>query len=387
MIVRQGYNEVIRLAANFKAIAITGARQTGKSTLVKTLFPGKPYVSLENPDVRRYAIEDPRGFIGQFSNGAVLDEVQRTPELFSYLQEVLDRSNEKAQFILTGSNNFLLQESISQSLAGRIAFFQLPTFSIQELHHANWLLNDEDDLMIKGCFPPVYDQQVPSPDWSRNYISTYIEKDIRQLRNINDLFVFERFLSLLAGRCGQELNASALALEAGVDVKTIQAWIGLLEASYVVFLLRPHHKSFNKTIVKRPKIYFTDTAIVCSLLRITEKNHLINHPLRGAIFENFVVMELRKVFINAGKPSPLFYWRDKTGHEIDIILDDGMKLIPIEIKSGKTIGSGYVKNIHYWMKLSKAENAVVLYAGEEQQTYSENIKIINWRNFVLNNFG
>ncbi len=383
MVVRQAYAEVLRLASGFKSIAITGARQSGKTTLVKELFPDKPYISLENPDSRRFAIEDPRGFLNQWKNGAVLDEVQRTPELFSYLQELLDNSKSKGQFILTGSNNFLLQASISQSLAGRVAYFQLPAFSISELQKSSLLPADDDDLMLKGFYPPVYDQDIPAVDWSRNYISTYVEKDVRQIKNIIDLNVFERFLSLLAGRCSQELNMSALAIETGVDVKTVQSWISLLESSYIIFLLKSHHRNFNKMLVKRPKLYFCDTSIVCSLLRITEKNHIESHPLRGAIFENMVVAELRKSYLNNGSSLPLFYWRDKTGHEVDVIIEKSSELLPVEIKSGRTVSGEYFRNLHYWIKQSKMAHGFVLYGGKENQQRSNGIQLMNWREYVL----
>lgn len=383
MVVRQAYAAVSRLTSGFKSIAITGARQSGKTTLVKELFPDKPYISLENPDMRRFALEDPRGFLKQYKEGAVLDEVQRTPELFSYLQEVLDNSKSKGQFILTGSNNLLLQESISQNLAGRVAYFQLPPFSLSELHSASLLSPDDDELMLKGFYPPVYDQKIPAVDWTRNYISTYVEKDVRQVKNINDLLVFERFLSLLAGRCAQELNMSAIAVETGVDVKTVQSWISLLESSYIVFLLRPHHKNFKKMLVKRPKLYFCDTSIVCSLLRVTEKSHLVNHPLRGAIFENMVVAELQKLYLNRGVQSPLFYWRDKTGHEVDIIKDTGNVSVPLEIKSGRTVSGEYFRSLHYWSRLSTSTGGFVLFGGDENQQRSDGIHLMNWRKYLL----
>jgi len=386
MIQRIAKVKLIDLASKFKAVAVTGARQTGKTTLVKQVFKSKPYVSLENPDTRNFALEDPRGFLETYPNGAILDEVQRVPALFSYLQEVLDNSKVKGLFILSGSNNFLLQQTISQTLAGRVGFINLLPFSISELKKAKLLPTDDDTLMLKGFYPPIYDQKIPAADWCPNYIRTYIEKDVRQIKNITDLIVFERFIKLLAGRSGQELNNSALAVETGVDVKTIQSWIGILESSFIIYLLKPHHKNFNKTIVKRPKLYFYDSAIVCYLLGIRDSNQLQTHPLRGAIFEGMVVTELIKKRTNAGLPINLFYWRDKTGHEIDIIIDNAGKLLPIEIKSGKTINTEFFKNMDYWCNLSNAKKSIVLYAGAQNQKRSNGRETLNWRSLMDEDF-
>jgi predicted AAA+ superfamily ATPase len=252
MIQRIATKKLIDLARKFKSVAVTGARQTGKTTLVKEVFKDKPYVSLENPDTRNFALEDPRGFLSSYPKGAILDEIQRAPDLFSYLQEILDNTPKKGLFILTGSNNFLLQESISQTLAGRIGTLNLLPFSIEELENAEQLPKDDNELMIKGFYPPIYDQDIPPSDWCPNYVRNYIEKDVRQIKIITDLIVFERFIRLLAGRTGQELNNSALAVETGVDMKTVQSWISILESSFIIYLLKPHHKNFNKTIIKRP---------------------------------------------------------------------------------------------------------------------------------------
>ena len=381
MIKRIAEKKLKQLASSFKVVAVVGARQSGKTTLVKTLFKDKPYVSLENPDVRNFALTDPRGFLETYSTGAILDEVQRVPELFSYLQEVLDNSKKKGLFILTGSNNFLLQQAISQTLAGRVGYLNLLPFSITELSISKKIKGTDDELMLKGFYPPVYDQKIPITDWCQNYIRTYIEKDVRQIKNVTDLIIFERFLALLAGRCAQELNMSALSVEVGVDVKTIQSWIGILESSFIIYLLKPHYKNFNKTIVKRPKLYFYDTAIVCSLLRINTVQHLKTHPQRGAVFESMVVTEFVKQRTNKGEQINLFYWRDKTGHEIDLIIDANGKLLPIEIKSGQTINTDFFKNIEYWNKLSKTKKAILLYAGKLNQQRSNGVDVKNWRDY------
>lgn len=379
MITRLASQKLIDLASYFKVIAVIGPRQSGKTTLVKSIFPDKPYVSLENLDIREFAINDPRGFLNTYKKGAIFDEIQRVPSLFSYLQEIIDNSTTKGLFILTGSNNFLMQESITQSLAGRIGYLTLLPFSLQELKPE---INDLE-LMLKGFYPPIYDQGIPYNLWINNYIKTYIERDVRQIKSIENLLQFERFVKLLAGRAGQEFNASEISVQLGIDHKTAQSWLSVLEASFVIFKLKPFYNNFNKTIVKRPKIYFHDTAIVCALLGIKTEDQLLYHPLKGAIFENMVVAEQVKAFTNLNLDITLYYWRDKTGREIDLIAEVEGKLIPIEIKSGQTIKSEYTKGLIYWMKLAQLENGIVAYAGRETQELSSGIKIINWRQFDL----
>ena len=386
MINRDAQIKLIELSKSFKAIAVIGPRQAGKTTLVKTTFPNKPYYSLENLDTRNFAIEDPRGFLASMPNGAILDEVQRVPHLFSYLQEILDNRLEKGQFILTGSNNFLLQETISQSLAGRVAYLNLLPFTANELKSGNLLPQTDEEILFNGFYPPIYDQNINPTDWMPNYIKTYIERDVRQIKNITDLLVFEKFMRVLAGRTGQELNLSAICNEVDVNLKTIQSWIGILENSFIIYLLKPYHQNYNKTIVKRPKIYFYDTGLVCSFLRISNASQLENHPLKGAIFETMVVIELVKKFTNKGMTAPLFYWRDKTGHEIDVIIEKNEKLIPIEIKSGKTINTDFFKHLKYWNNLSKNDNALIIYSGNQEQERSDGTMITNWRNINSINF-
>ena len=379
MIYRRASEKLLELATYFKVVAVVGPRQSGKTTLVRSIFPHKPYVSLEDPDRRRYALEDPRGFLGDFPEGAILDEVQRTPELFSYLQGVVDEKSTTGQFILTGSNNFLLQQSITQSLAGRVGYLQLLPFQLAEIYSREQEVPDEDSLMLKGGFPPIYQPGIPTSLWYPNYLRTYIERDVRQVKNISDLIVFERFIRLLAGRVSQELNLTSLGNEVGVDSKTIQSWIGILESSFLIYLLRPHFQNFNKIIVKRPKLYFLDTGLVSFLLGIERKEQLKTHPLRGALFENLIVTELIKQRTNQADEINLFFWRDKTGHEIDVLIDEGLDLIPVEIKSGKTINSDYFKNLKYWMKLSGQKRGMVLYGGDQSQSRSDGVKVLNWK--------
>ncbi|MFP4025178.1 MAG: ATP-binding protein [Thiohalospira sp.] len=383
MIKRSASKRLKHLFSMFKVVAVTGPRQSGKTTLVKSVFPDKPYITLENPDNRQFAIDDPRGFLNQFPAGAILDEVQRTPLLFSYLQEIVDNNAQSGQFILTGSNNFLLNEQITQSLAGRVGYLNLFPFSFKEIKAYNLSYN-ENDFILNGFYPPVYDQKIDVREWMPGYIRTYIEKDVRQLKNISDLLVFEKFMRLLAGRTGQEVNYTSLSVEVGVDVKTIQSWLSVLVSSYIVFLLPPFYKNYNKIIVKRPKLYFYDTALASSLLGIRKIEHLTSHPLKGSLFECLIVSELIKQKNNFGNNDSFYFWRDKTGREIDLIMDKSTTYMPVEIKSGKTIHNEFFKNLRYWLKLTGEKQGKVIYAGDSDQKRSEGIDIISWKN--LNDF-
>ena len=376
MITRQAEPALRRLAGQFKAVAIIGPRQSGKTTLARFVFPLKPYVSLENPDMRHFAADDPRGFLARYPDGAVIDEAQRQPELFSYLQQILDETRVPGKFILTGSNNFLMQEKISQSLAGRIAYLTLLPFSASELPAS--ASPDIREMLFKGFYPPVFDQPVESTDWYANYIKTYVERDVRQLKNIADLNTFDRFLRLCAGRTGQLLNMSNMANETGVDGKTLAAWLSVLESSFIVFRLQPHHENFNKRLVKMPKLYFYDTGLVCSLLGIQKAEQLLFHPLTGLLFENFIIAELLKNRSNLAQSNNLFFWRDNAGHEIDVIIDHGTDLFPVEIKSGQTITPEYFRNLSYWQKLTGKQEGAVIYAGQQHQKRSNGLEVIPW---------
>ncbi len=381
MINRTAEKELKALSGQFKAVALIGPRQSGKTTLAKHVFRDKAYVSLENPDERQFALVDPRGFLSRFPDGAVLDEVQRTPEIFSYLQQILDEDKTPGKFILTGSNNFLLQESISQSLAGRIAYLILLPFSLSELQLDN--LTDEKQYIFKGSYPPVYDQPVDPSKWYANYIQTYIERDVRQIKNINDLSTFDRVLRLLAGRTGQLLNLNNLSIEAGVDGKTIASWLGILESSFIIHRLLPFYKNFNKRIVKTAKLYFYDTGIACSLLGIKSVEQLLYHPLAGNLFENMIISELLKIKYNNAKSDNLFFWRNNTGNEVDIIIDSPNGLYPVEIKSGRTITTDFFKGLLYWQKISKQQSGSIIYTGDIYQKRSNGIKIIPWNKLNL----
>jgi uncharacterized protein len=378
MIPRKSTKELLALSERFKSVAVIGPRQSGKTTLVRNVFPNKAYVSLENPDTRNFALEDPRGFLAMYPQGAILDEVQRTPQIFSYLQQILDESDTKGLFILTGSNNFLLQENISQSLSGRIAYLFLMPLSFDEPEST-----DVNQFLFRGGYPGIYNDSIEPFRFFPNYIRTYIERDVRLLKNIVDLTAFERFLRLCAGRIGQLLNMSSLAVEVGVDVKTISSWIGVLEASFILFRLLPHHKNFNKRLVKMPKIYFYDTGLACSLLGISNIQVLDTHPLRGSLFENMVITEFLKENFSRGSSGNLFFWRDNTGNEIDLILDQDNKLTPVEIKSGQTITDEYFKNLRFWAKLSGSESGYVVYGGQDFQKRSNGVNVIPFTRMSL----
>ncbi len=327
MLRRQAGETILEKAKYYPVLAITGPRQSGKSTLAKLLFPQKPYCSLEDLDHRQFAIDDPRGFLAQFPEGAILDEVQHYPALFSYLQSLVDDQKQFGLFILTGSQQFGLLSKITQSLAGRVGSIQLLPFTLSELQAADCAPATVEKLLFSGCYPPIYDRKIPPSSWYSDYIMTYIERDVRQLVNVQDLRSFHRFLQMCAARSGQLLNLSSLANDCGITHNTAKAWISVLEASYVLFLLSPHHKNFNKRLIKAPKLYFYDTGLVCALMGIQQSEQLNIHPMRGALFKTWVVSELLKKRFNQGLLSNLYFWRDSQGHEVDILLGPWLRYV------------------------------------------------------------
>jgi uncharacterized protein len=366
------------LLKDFKALAIVGPRQSGKSTLAKMLAPRKPYVSFENPDTRYLFESDPRGFLSAYTKGAIFDEAQYVPALFNYLQQILDDSPANGRFILTGSNNFLLVEKISQSLAGRIVYTDLLPFSLKEIFRIKNFDTSLDNLLFHGGYPGIVYEGRKRLPWFQSYVRNYIERDVRLLKNISNYSLFQKFISLCAGRIGQQLNLTNLGNECGVDHKTIQSWIGVLEASFIIHLLPPYHKNFNKRIIKTPKLYFCDTGLACYLLGIQQKEQLHLHPFRGALFENMMVTEMLKSRYNKGLRSNLFYFRDNTGNEIDILIDNGKKIIPVEIKSAQSIGPGLFKGLAFWEKLTGTKDGCIVYGGKESYTERQK-KIISWQ--------
>jgi len=379
MVKREIESLVLRLAKGYPALAITGPRQAGKTTLARSAFPDRPYVSLENPDTRELATEDPRGFLKKYAAGAILDEVQNCPALFSYLQEVLDSSRQTARFILTGSQQFGLVQGITQSLAGRIGMVQLLPFSCHEAYRGT--PPGLDEALWRGAYPPVHDRELDPSLWYANYIQTYVERDVRKLVNVQDLTSFQRFVRLCAGRVGQLLNLSQLGAEAGITHNTAKAWLSILEASYIVFQLQPHHRNFNKRLIKTPKLYFYDTGLAVWLLSIREVQQLDTHPQRGALFENWVISEALKTRFNRGLPSNLYFWRDRAGHEVDLLLENPTELIPVEIKSGQTVNSDFFTGLEDWLKLAQPSQprAWLVYGGSENHQ-RKNTRVLSWRN-------
>lgn len=374
---RSALKQAARLGKKFPALAITGPRQSGKTTLAKILFPSKPYVSLENADTRQQALADPRAFLNRYKKGAILDEVQRAPELFSYLQQVLDETKSKGLFILTGSNQFLLQENISQTLAGRVAYIELLPFDYSEITLITKKQLSLNKVMLTGGYPAIYNRKLKPAEWFSNYIRTYIDRDVRQIKNIGKISTFNKFLKLCASRTGQLLNMSSLSVESGVDNKTVQSWLSVLQSSYVIHLLQPHHVNYNKRLVKMPKLFFYDTGLLCALLEISSEKMLELHPMRGSIFENYVINELVKGRYNKGLQSNLYFWRDNKGIEIDILEQDGNKLKPMEVKSGMTIQDSFFKNLTYWNKLTGKKGGRLIYAGKDSYSY-KGFDILAW---------
>jgi uncharacterized protein len=379
MIPRQAHQTLLRLSQGFPVVAITGPRQSGKTTLARAVFPEKPYVSLENPDTRIFAETDPRGFLGNYPDGAIFDEIQRCPDLFSYLQGIVDDDRRMGLFVLTGSQQFGLRTHITQSLAGRVGMVQLLPFSLAELSSAGKQPSSIEATIFTGAYPPLFDRLVSPSDWYPGYVATYVERDLHQLINIRDLTAFQRFLRMCANRIGQLVNLSSLANDCGITHNTAKAWISVLEASYMIFQLQPHHQNFNKRLTKSAKLYFCDTGLASWLLGIQNADQINAHALRGALFENWVISELLKARFNQGQPSNLYFWRDSTGNEVDVIIEQGEQLTPVEIKSGKTLNNDYFAGLKKWCALAgdAVKNPTLIYAGDEQQSRST-VDVIPW---------
>lgn len=373
-------------ARDYPVITLSGPRQSGKTTLVRSVFPRHKYASLEDPDTRAFALEDPRGFLAQFDRGVILDEIQRAPELFSYIQSIVDRTDKPGRFILTGSQNFLLLHRISQTLAGRCEILKLLPFSWSELigrkprkltalasakrsaaKEGDRNPGDLFETLFAGGYPRIHDKQLKPQSWLANYYQTYLERDVRNLLNVGDIETFGRFVRLCAGRSGQLLNTSSLAADAGVTHTTVRRWLSMLEASFIIFLLRPHHRNFNKRLVKSPKLYFVDTGLLCYLMRIGAAADLASHASRGAVFETWVVSETLKNSLHQGVEPYLHFWRDSGGHEIDLLIGNDESPIPIEIKSGQTVAADYFTGVDFWRTMTDRPDApaAVVYGGTD----------------------
>lgn len=373
----------LKKLSKFPAIAILGPRQSGKTTLVKINFKNHKFYSFEDPTIREFAQSDPKRFLSDSENkfGIILDEFQYVPELLSYIQLDIDNKKRPGYFILTGSQNFLMNQAITQTLAGRIGILTLLPLSLNELKENNLIKeNNIDNVILNGFYPRLYAENFSPTDLYPSYIHTYIERDVRQLTNVGDLRTFQKFLGLCAGRIGQLLNLSDLATNCGISVPTASKWISILEASYVIFILQPYFNNFNKRLTKSPKLYFYDTGIACNLLGISSDNILSLSPFRGHLFENLIISDLKKQFYNYGITPPIYFWRDQNGRtEIDCLIDYESNLIPIEIKSSQTISMEYFKNLIDWGKIAQSisANNYIIYAGDTNQTRSSG-NIINW---------
>ena len=384
-------------ARHFPVVTVTGPRQSGKTTLVQATFPRRPYVNLEEPDQRAFAKEDPRGFLSRFRSGVVIDEVQHVPELLSYIQTVADRDRRPGRFILTGSQNLLLLKSIGQSLAGRAAVLHLMPLSYSEIRERAALgwptfgrraaparrITDDDlfELLWRGQYPAVNASSVPAQEWLRNYYRTYVERDVRQLVNVGDLETFGRFVRLCAGRHGSLLNTVALGNDCGVTHSTVRRWLSILEATFVIHLLRPYHRSFNKRLIKAPKLYFLDSGLVCYLLDVRSAAELRTHASRGAVFEGFILAELLKLHWHSGEEPRVFFWRDSAAHEVDFIVERAAAALAIEVKSSQTLAGDAYDGLQFWLRLAGEKARPVLVYGGESQFQRQSVWTYPWSVF------
>lgn len=376
MIERAITPKIISLAQKFQVITLTGPRQSGKTTLVRATFPEVPYVSLEEPDIRQIALTDPRGFLSNYPAGAILDEIQNTPDLFSYIQRIVDE-NRQIHFILTGSSNFLLMEKISQTLAGRTAVLHLLPFSLKEMEP---LVDSYENLIFKGLYPRIYDRDISPTDFYPSYIQTYLDRDVRLIKNIGDINSFIQFTQLCAGRIGQPLNYASLASDAGISPNTAKSWLSILESSYILYRLQPYHRNFNKRLVKSPKLYFYDTGVACSLLGIREQDQISLHYMKGSLFENLILNEFIKRNFSRGDNRQPYFWQDNHGKEIDCVLENGDKVTTIEIKSSKTMSTTFFDNLKYWRSIaSSLEGHQYVVYGGDQSMQTKAGTFISWR--------
>ena len=379
MINRDLKKRLLYLAKKFPVLSVTGPRQSGKTTLIQETFSNHRYINLEDPDTRAFAQSDPRALLSQ-SPKLIIDEIQRVPELFSFLQGLADSSKTNGRYILSGSQNFLLQEKISQTLAGRVAIQNLLPFSLGELKVAKPLKKDYSYYLFHGFYPRLYANRIKPADFYPSYIESYVERDVRQISGLQDLRSFRQLMVALAGRTGQILNYSNLSNQLGLSDKTIKQWIGVLEASFIVFTLPQFHKNFNKRVIKAPKLYFYDTGLASYLLGIRNEGEIDKHFAKGALFENLVAIELIKTFWNRGERPHLYYWRDNSGNEIDFILEISQTLKLIEVKASQTIASDSFKGLEWMQKISGAKpiDSYLIYGGDETQDRSA-AKVRSWK--------
>lgn len=379
---REIKNAILDLIGKYPILAVTGPRQSGKTTLLKTMFPDYQYISMENPDVRKFAESDPNKFFSQYQNKVILDEVQRVPALFSYMQTIVDNSNIMGQFILSGSQNFHLMRNITQSLAGRVAIFKLFPFDFQELKNENLLSDNFVDNIIKGFYPAIYSRDISPRIFYSNYIQTYIQRDVSELISIKDMHHFQKFLSLCATRCGQLLNLNSIANECGISQPTAKSWLSALENSYIVFLLYPYHENFSKRLIKTPKLYFYDTGLLSHLLKLNNASQILTHPIKGHLFENMMIAEYTKRMYHLNLVENIWFWRDGAGNEIDMITEKAFSLDAYEIKATTTIMPVLFKGLTKFETVikNKTVDKSLVYGGNESQI-RELGNVIPWSEF------
>ena len=372
------------MAKKMPIISITGPRQSGKTTLAKVCFPDYDYYNLENPSILERAKMDPQSFLTRHLKGIIIDEVQLFPELFSYIQVISDENKKDGEFILTGSQNFLLLQKIAQSLAGRVYITHLLPLSISELKNTNYWQEDSNHYLFNGFYPRIYEKEINPTFYFPSYIQTYVERDVRQIVNISNTSIFQKFMKIVAGRVGQLINFNNISNELGVDQKTVKSWFSILEASFIVFFLQPHHKNFNKRIVKTPKLYFYDTGLASNLLGIQDEDSIDNHWAKGALFENLIILEMLKSNLNKGLQPKLYFWRDNTGNEIDCIEERGEDISTYEIKSSKTIQKDFFKGLNYYNKISDSKNktSYLVYGGNDSYPLSE-YSVLSWKDLKI----
>jgi len=378
MIKRLLFEEAEETAREFKIVSVTGPRQSGKTTLCKHVFRNKPYVSFEDLDILEKAESFPRDFIDDYKDGAVFDEIQRVPGLFNYLQTHVDRVGKNNQYVISGSNNFLLQQSISQSLAGRAAYIELLPFSLLELQEHWKETKSPEFFMLNGFYPSIITKQSSAERWLPNYLKTYIERDVRMIRNIENLNLFSKFVKLAAARSGQILNINNLANETGVDNKTINAWISVLESSYIVYRLQPYYNSFNKRVIKSPKLYFYDVGLLCNILGLNNEQSIKSSKMYGAIFENLIISEIKKNRFNKSQYGDMYYLRDSTGNEVDLVLEKEGNLLPIEIKSSAFTTRSDYKNLKWFQKLYRINGGILINQNKGSQELEDGIMNLFW---------
>ena len=382
LISRKIESAIAKRALKMPVIALLGPRQSGKTTLARELFKSHSYVSLENFDYREFARTDPRNFLQTHINehGIILDEVQNVPQLLSYIQTYVDEKHRPGHIILTGSQNILVNQAVSQSLAGRVSIFTLLPLSIAELRAASLVPSTIEEQVYKGGYPRIYAYDLEPTNWYLDYIETYVERDVREIANVTDLIVFRRFMRLCAGRVGQLLSISSLATDCGIDQRTVKAWLSVLEASYIIFRLEPHYKNFSKRLIKTPKLFFYDTGLACALLEIKSVSQVQDHYLRGGLIESLIVSEIFKHYYNEGdRPHNVFFWKNQSGNEVDCIIQKNNRLVPIEIKSSTTIVSDFFKGLTYWRELTgDVDPGYLIYGGLENQRRAQAI-VVSWQ--------